>query len=46
LVRGILKINFDKDNICETCVKNEHVKNIFQNKDFVLTKRPLELLHI
>jgi len=32
--------------VCEACVKSKHVKSNFQNKDYVLTKRPLELLLI
>jgi len=46
LVRGLPKINFEKDKICEACVKGKQVKNNFYSNDFISTKRPLELLHI
>jgi len=46
LVRGLPEINFEKDKICEACVKGKQVKSSFHSKDFISTKRPLELLHI
>jgi len=46
LVRGLPKINFEKDKICEACVKGKQVKSSFPPKDFISIKRPLELLHI
>jgi hypothetical protein len=46
LVRGLPKINFEKDKICEGCVKGKQVKSSFHPKDFISTERPLELLHI
>jgi transposase InsO family protein len=46
LVRGLPKINFEKDKICEACVKGKQVKSSFPPKEFISTKRPLELLHI
>ncbi|XP_045791896.1 uncharacterized protein LOC123886637 [Trifolium pratense] len=46
LVRGLPKIKFDKDKIWEACVKGKQVKSSFYSKDFISTKKPLELLHI
>ena len=46
LVRGFLKINFQKDQVCETCQMGKQIKNSFKNKNFISTTRPLELLHM
>ncbi|XP_045809814.1 uncharacterized protein LOC123904167 [Trifolium pratense] len=46
LVRGLPDISFDLDKVCESCAKGKQVKSSFKPKDFVSTKRPLELLHI
>ena len=46
LVKGFPKINFQQDKICEACVKGRQVNSSFHSKDFISTKRPLELLHI
>jgi len=46
LVRGLPKINFDKDRICEACTRGTQVKSSFKIKDLVSTQRPFELLHI
>ncbi|XP_045810862.1 uncharacterized protein LOC123905296 [Trifolium pratense] len=46
LVRGLPKISFDKDKLCESCTKGKQTKSSFKPKDFISTKRPLELLHI
>ncbi len=46
LVRGLPKIKFDKDKVCEACVRGKQVKSSFHLKDFISTKKPLELLHI
>ena len=46
LVDGLPRIKFEKDHICEACLKGKQVKNSFKLKNFVLTSRPLELLHI
>jgi len=34
-VRGLPKISFEKDKICETCVRGKQVKNSFPPKGFV-----------
>jgi hypothetical protein len=46
LVRGLPKIDFEKDRICEACTRGKQVKSSFKTNDFISTKRPLELLHI
>ena len=46
LVRGLPKISFDKDKLCESCTKGKQAKSSFKPKDFISTKKPLELLHI
>ena len=46
LVRGLPKINFEKDKICEACARGKQVKSSFKSNNIVSTKRPLELLHI
>ena len=46
LVRGLPKINFQKDKICEACQMGKQIKNSFKNKNFISTSRPLELLHM
>ena len=46
LVRGLSKINFQKDKFCEACQLGKQIKNSFKNKNFVSTSRPLELLHM
>ena len=46
LVRGLLKINFQKDKVCEACQVGNQIKNSFKNKNFISTSMPLELLHM
>ena len=43
LVRGLPKINFQKDKVCQV---GKQIKNSFKNKNFISTSRPLELLHM
>jgi transposase InsO family protein len=40
------KISFEKDKICEACVKGKQVKNSFKITAFISTQKPLELFHI
>ena len=40
LVRGLLKINFQKDKVCEAGLVGKQIKN------FISISRPLELLHM
>ena len=46
LVRGLPKISFEKDKICEACVKGKQVKSSFKTIEFISTQKLLELLHI
>ena len=46
LVRGLPKIAFEKDKVCETCHMGKKIKTSFKNKIFISTSRPLELLHM
>ena len=46
LVRGLPKIIFQKDKVCEACQVGKQIKNSFKNKNFISTTRPLELLHM
>jgi len=39
LVRGLPKINFDKDKICEACVRGKQVKNSLKSNNVVSTKK-------
>ena len=46
LVRGLPKISFEKDKVCEACQMGKQIKTSFKNKNFISTSRPLELLHM
>ena len=46
LVRGLLKIIFQKNKVCESCQVGKQIKNYFKNTKFISTTRPLELLHM
>ena len=46
LVRGLPKINFQKDKVCEACRVGKQIKNFFKNKNFISTITPLKLLHM
>ena len=46
LVRGLPKISFEKDKVCEACQMGKQIKTYFKNKNFISTSRPLELLHM
>ena len=45
LVRGLPKISFEKDKVCEACQMGKQIKTSFKIKNFISTSRPLELLH-
>jgi len=46
LVKGLPKLSFDKDNICEASKKKgKHVKSSFHPINIISIKKPLELLH-
>ena len=40
-VRGLPKINFQKDKFCEACQMGKQIKNSFKNKNLISTTRPL-----
>jgi len=46
LVIGLPKLKFEKDHICEACLKGKQVKNSFKIKKVVSSLKPLELLHM
>ncbi|KAH9791908.1 hypothetical protein KPL71_003919 [Citrus sinensis] len=46
LVKGLPKIGFQKDKICEACQFGKQIKTSFKNKNYISTSKPLELLHI
>ena len=46
LVRGLPKISFEKYKVCEACQMGKQIKTSFNNKNFISTSRPLELLHM
>jgi len=46
LVRGLPKLSYDKENRCEACIKEKHVKMSFHSINIISTNKPLELLHI
>ena len=46
LVKGLPKISFQKDRICEACQFGKQIKTSFKSKNHVSTSKPLQLLHI
>ena len=46
LVKGLPKIDFIKDKICDACQFGKQTKNSFKSKTHISTSRPLQLLHI
>ena len=46
LVRGLPKIKFEKDKICDACQFGKQTKTSFKPKKCVSTSKPLELLHL
>ncbi|KAH9767789.1 hypothetical protein KPL71_011399 [Citrus sinensis] len=46
LVKGLTKINFQKDRTCEACQFGKQIKTSFKSKNHVSTSKPLQLLHI
>ena len=43
---GLPKLCFERDIICDACMKGKHLKSSFKSKNFISTSRPLELLHM
>jgi len=46
LVVGLPKLKFEKDHICEACLKRKQIKHYFKLKNIVSTSKPPELLHM
>ena len=46
LVKGLPKLSFEKEGMCDACVKGKHVRSSFKSKNIVSSSRPLELLHL
>ena len=46
LVRGLPRMSFEKDKVCEAFQMGEKIKKSFKNKNLISTSRPLELLHM
>ena len=46
LVRGLPKITFRVDRICDACQLGKLKKSSFKLKDMISTSKPLELLHL
>jgi hypothetical protein len=46
LVKGIPKLNFSKDRVCEACQLGKQIKRSFKPINVVSTTKPLELIHM
>ena len=46
LVRGLPRLKYSSEALCEACQKGKFTKKPFKAKNVVSTTRPLELLHI
>ena len=46
LVKGISKLNFEENKICDACQLGKQTKNPFKSKNIISTSRPLKLLHM
>ncbi|MDQ4222762.1 GAG-pre-integrase domain-containing protein, partial [Pseudomonas aeruginosa] len=46
LIRGLPKIDFKVDSICDACLLGKLRKSSFKLKDMISTSKPLELLHL
>ncbi|KAK2966326.1 hypothetical protein RJ640_016866 [Escallonia rubra] len=46
LVRGLPKIKFEKDKVCDACQMGKQKKVSHEPKKMVSTSRPLQLLHM
>ena len=46
LVRGLLKLKFEKDGLCKACPKGNRTRASFKSKNVVSTSRVLKLLHL
>jgi len=46
LVRGLPKLKFEKDGLCNACQKGKQTRASFKSKNVISTSRALELLHL
>ena len=46
LIKDLPKLKFEKEIVCEACQKGKQTKVSFKPKNYVSTKRPLELLYM
>ena len=44
--RGLPKINYKVENLCDDCQIGKLKKSTFKSKNNISTKQPLELLHL
>ena len=46
LVRGLFKVRFETNKLCNACQLGKQTRNSFRPKNIVSTSRPLELIHM
>ena len=46
LVKGIPKIRFEKDKVCDACQFGKQIKTSFKDKIYISTSKPLQLIHM
>ena len=46
LVKGLPKLKFEYDHICDACQFGKQTRGSFKSKNMISTSRPLELLHM
>ena len=46
LVRGLPKVRFETNKLCDACQLGKQTRNSFRLKNIVSTSRPLELIHM
>ena len=46
LVKGLPKIGFLKDRVCDACQFGKQVKTSFKDKNHISTSKPLQLVHV
>ena len=46
LVEGLPSINFQKDRVCDACVRGKQTRISFKSKKYISSKKPLELIHM
>ena len=46
LVRGLPKVRFETNKLCDACQLGKQTRNSFRPKNIVFTSKPLELIHM